>query len=117
TLSGGEAQRVAIARALANSPRIVLADEPTAWLDPSRTLAVLDLLRRLAREQSAAVLIVTHDEQVVDRCDRIYQMAAGRIGGGSAADMYFNRSRGLRQRPDRAPSQQQSPQQPQPPSP
>jgi putative ABC transport system ATP-binding protein len=102
TLSGGEAQRVAIARALANSPRIVLADEPTASLDSARTLAVLDLLRRLAREQEAAVLIVTHDEQVVARCDRIYQMSGGTIEGGSADDMYFNKFRRLRQRPDAA---------------
>ena len=104
TLSGGEAQRVAIARALANSPRIVLADEPTASLDSARTLAVLDLLRKLAREQEAGVLIVTHDEQVVARCDQIYQMSAGTIEGGSADDMYFSRFRRMRQRPDAAPA-------------
>jgi putative ABC transport system ATP-binding protein len=103
-LSGGEAQRVAIARALANSPRIVLADEPTASLDSARTLAVLDLLRKLAREQQAGVLIVTHDEQVVSRCDQIYQMSGGTIEGGSADDMYFNKFRRLRQRPDAAPA-------------
>jgi putative ABC transport system ATP-binding protein len=105
SLSGGEAQRVAIARALANSPRIVLADEPTASLDSARTLAVVDLLRQLAREQGAGVLIVTHDEQVVVRCDQIYQMSNGTIEGGSADDMYFSKFRRLRQRPDAAQQQ------------
>ena len=80
-LSGGEAQRVAIARALANSPRIILADEPTAPLDSQRAGVVMDLLRRIAVDQQAAVLVVTHDETIFDRFDRLLQFRDGRIEG------------------------------------
>jgi putative ABC transport system ATP-binding protein len=76
-LSGGEAQRVAIARALANQPRIILADEPTAALDSARAGIVMDLLRKLAREQDAAIIAVTHDEKIYDRLDRIYKLRDG----------------------------------------
>jgi putative ABC transport system ATP-binding protein len=76
-LSGGEAQRVAIARALANKPRIILADEPTAALDSARAGIVMDLLRKLAREQEAAIIAVTHDEKIYDRLDRIYKLRDG----------------------------------------
>jgi putative ABC transport system ATP-binding protein len=76
-LSGGEAQRVAIARALANRPRIILADEPTAALDSVRAGIVMDLLRRLAVEQEAAIIAVTHDEKIFDRFDRIFQLRDG----------------------------------------
>ncbi|HET9904286.1 MAG TPA: ABC transporter ATP-binding protein [Xanthobacteraceae bacterium] len=78
-LSGGEAQRVAIARALANRPRIILADEPTAALDSKRAAIVMDLLRRLAVEQDAAIIAVTHDEKIFDRFDRIFQLRDGRL--------------------------------------
>lgn len=78
-LSGGEAQRVAIARALANRPRIILADEPTAPLDSSRARIVMDLLRRIAVEQSAAVIVVTHDEMILDRFDHIFRLRDGRL--------------------------------------
>jgi len=78
-LSGGEAQRVAIARALANRPRIILADEPTAALDSERARVVMDLLRQVAREQEAAVLVVTHDEKIFDRFDRMVSLRDGRI--------------------------------------
>jgi len=78
-LSGGEAQRVAIARALANSPRIILADEPTAPLDSQRAGVVMDLLRRIAVDQQAAVLVVTHDETIFDRFDRLLQFRDGRF--------------------------------------
>ena len=78
-LSGGEAQRVAIARALANAPRIILADEPTAPLDSQRAGAVMDLLRQIATDQQAAVLVVTHDETIFDRFDRLIQLRDGRI--------------------------------------
>jgi putative ABC transport system ATP-binding protein len=78
-LSGGEAQRVAIARALANRPRIILADEPTAPLDSQRARIVMDLLRRIAIEQSAAVICVTHDEMILDRFDHIFHLRDGRL--------------------------------------
>jgi len=78
-LSGGEAQRVAIARALANRPRIILADEPTAALDSQRAGIVMDLLRKVAVEQEAAVLAVTHDEKIFDRFDRIFHLRDGRL--------------------------------------
>jgi putative ABC transport system ATP-binding protein len=76
-LSGGEAQRVAIARALANRPRIILADEPTAALDSARAGIVMDLLRKIAAEQEAAIIAVTHDEKIFDRFDRIYRLRDG----------------------------------------
>jgi putative ABC transport system ATP-binding protein len=78
-LSGGEAQRVAIARALANSPRIILADEPTAALDSKRAGIVMDLLRKVAVEQDAAIIAVTHDEKIFDRFDRIFHLRDGRL--------------------------------------
>ncbi len=78
-LSGGEAQRVAIARALANRPRIILADEPTAALDSERAQVVMDLLRQVAREQRAAVLVVTHDEKIFSRFDRLVSLRDGRV--------------------------------------
>jgi putative ABC transport system ATP-binding protein len=78
-LSGGEAQSVAIARALANRPRIILADEPTAALDSKRAQIVMDLLRKLAVDQSAAVIAVTHDEKIFDRFDRMFMLRDGRL--------------------------------------
>jgi len=78
-LSGGEAQRVAIARALANRPRIILADEPTAALDSVRAGIVMDLLRKVAVEQDAAIIAVTHDEKIFDRFDKIFSLRDGRL--------------------------------------
>jgi putative ABC transport system ATP-binding protein len=78
-LSGGEAQRVAIARALANRPTIILADEPTAALDSERARVVMDLLRQVAQDQQAAILVVTHDEKIFDRFDRMVALRDGRI--------------------------------------
>ena len=78
-LSGGEAQRVAIARALANRPRIILADEPTAALDSERAGIVMDLLRKVAADQQAAILAVTHDEKIYNRLDRIFHLRDGRL--------------------------------------
>lgn len=78
-LSGGEAQRVAIARALANSPRIILADEPTAALDSKRAGIVMDLLRKLAAEQDACIIAVTHDEKIYDRFDRLFHLRDGQL--------------------------------------
>lgn len=81
-LSGGEAQRVAIARALANRPRIILADEPTAALDSARAQLVMDLLRRLAAEQEACIVTVTHDEKIFERFDRLVHLRDGRLVNG-----------------------------------
>lgn len=78
-LSGGEAQRVAIARALANRPRIILADEPTAALDSQRAGIVMELLRKVATEQRATILAVTHDEKIFDRFDHIFYLRDGRL--------------------------------------
>jgi putative ABC transport system ATP-binding protein len=79
TLSGGEQQRVAVARAVVNDPVLILADEPTAALDTERGRAVMDVLRELGREQEAAVIVVTHDERMVEGFDRVYHMTDGRI--------------------------------------
>jgi putative ABC transport system ATP-binding protein len=78
-LSGGQKQRVAIARALAAHPRLLLADEPTAALDSGSGREVVDLLKRLAREQSCAVLMVTHDPRILDVADRLVEMEDGRL--------------------------------------
>ena len=78
-LSGGQKQRVAIARALAANPRLLLADEPTAALDSRTGREVVELLRRLARDQSCAVLMVTHDPRIVDVADRLLEMEDGRL--------------------------------------
>ncbi|OGL14703.1 MAG: ABC transporter [Candidatus Rokubacteria bacterium RIFCSPLOWO2_12_FULL_71_19] len=89
TLSGGEQQRVAVARAVVNDPAVILADEPTAALDTERGRAVMELLRRLGRERGAAVIVVTHDERMIEGFDRVYHMTDGRIrtarGGGDPA--------------------------------
>ena len=91
-LSGGEAQRVAIARALANRPRIILADEPTAALDSKRAQIVMDLLRKLAVDQNAAIIAVTHDEKIFDRFDDIFLLRDGRLEGETAASKVLERS-------------------------
>ncbi|MGB7564124.1 MAG: DevA family ABC transporter ATP-binding protein [Prochlorococcaceae cyanobacterium] len=84
-LSGGQKQRVAIARALATHPQLLLADEPTAALDKQTGREVVELLRRLAREQSCAVLMVTHDPRILDVADRLVQMEDGRLTLSSVA--------------------------------
>ena len=76
-LSGGEQQRVAIARALANEPAIILADEPTGNLDHKNSGLVFDLLTRLAKENGQAVVLVTHNPEIANRCDEIRPMRDG----------------------------------------
>jgi putative ABC transport system ATP-binding protein len=76
-LSGGEQQRVAIARALANSPQVVLADEPTAALDTDRGKSVMELFRNIAREKNSALICVTHDVRMIEGFDRIYYVKDG----------------------------------------
>lgn len=78
-LSGGEQQRVAVARALANAPSLLLADEPTAALDGRRGRQVIELFRRIAKDQNAGVLVVTHDNRAFDLFDRVLSMEDGRI--------------------------------------
>ncbi len=76
-LSGGEQQRVAVARALANDPGLILADEPTGNLDARNSNLVFDLLARLAREKRQAVLVVTHNLDLANRCDTVLRMRDG----------------------------------------
>ncbi|MBD2440418.1 DevA family ABC transporter ATP-binding protein [Nostoc sp. FACHB-110] len=76
-LSGGQKQRVAIARALASHPKIVLADEPTAALDKKSGRDVVELMQKLAKEQGCTILLVTHDNRILDIADRIIYMEDG----------------------------------------
>jgi putative ABC transport system ATP-binding protein len=76
-LSGGQKQRVAIARALVANPKIVLADEPTAALDKQSGRDVVELMQRLAKEQGCTILMVTHDNRILDIADRIVEMEDG----------------------------------------
>ncbi|HEY7302901.1 MAG TPA: ATP-binding cassette domain-containing protein [Bryobacteraceae bacterium] len=78
-LSGGQRQRVAIARALVRHPKIILADEPTAALDKKTGREVVELIQRLAKEQGCAILLVTHDNRILDVADRILTLEDGRI--------------------------------------
>jgi putative ABC transport system ATP-binding protein len=78
-LSGGEQQRVAIARALANKAKLILADEPTAALDTQRGMRVMALLKKIARENQSAVIVVTHDVRMIEGFDHVYRMKDGRL--------------------------------------
>lgn len=76
-LSGGQKQRVAIARALVSHPKMVLADEPTAALDSKSGHAVVDIMHQLAKKQGCTILIVTHDNRILDVADRILELEDG----------------------------------------
>jgi putative ABC transport system ATP-binding protein len=78
-LSGGQKQRVAIARALVSQPKIVLADEPTAALDKKSGRDVVELMQKLAKEQHCTILLVTHDNRILDIADRIIYMEDGHL--------------------------------------
>jgi putative ABC transport system ATP-binding protein len=78
-LSGGQKQRVAIARALVSHPQIVLADEPTAALDSKSGRDVVEIMQKLAKEQGATILIVTHDNRILDVADRILELEDGQF--------------------------------------
>lgn len=78
-ISGGEAQRIAIARALINSPNLILADEPTGNLDTENANAIIDLIFSLRKKFSRTFVIVTHNEDFAQSCDRIVKMADGII--------------------------------------
>ncbi|MGC1394961.1 MAG: DevA family ABC transporter ATP-binding protein [Coleofasciculaceae cyanobacterium] len=78
-LSGGQKQRVAIARALVSHPKLVLADEPTAALDSKSGRDVVTLMQTLAKEQGCTILLVTHDNRILDIADRIVEMEDGRL--------------------------------------
>ncbi len=78
-LSGGQKQRVAIARALAARPKLLLADEPTSALDSVTGREIVDLLKKLALEQSCSVLMVTHDPRILDVADRLLKMEDGQL--------------------------------------
>jgi putative ABC transport system ATP-binding protein len=78
-LSGGQKQRVAIARALVSHPKLVLADEPTAALDSKSGRDVVELMQKLAKEQGCSILIVTHDNRILDVADRIIKMEDGHL--------------------------------------
>lgn len=78
-LSGGQKQRVAIARALVGQPRLILADEPTAALDGKSGREVVEILQKLAREQGVPILLVTHDNRILDIADRTIHMEDGKI--------------------------------------
>lgn len=79
SLSGGQQQRVAVARALAMNPALLLADEPTGNLDSKSADTVFDLLRQVSRDQGTAVLFVTHNPELANRCDNTIQVVDGRI--------------------------------------
>jgi putative ABC transport system ATP-binding protein len=82
-LSGGQKQRVAIARALVAHPAIILADEPTAALDSKSGREVVNIMQKLAREQGSTILLVTHDDRILDIADRLVHMEDGRLVNNS----------------------------------
>lgn len=87
-LSGGQKQRVAIARALVNQPTLILADEPTAALDKKSGRDVVMLMQRLAKEEGRTILMVTHDNRILDVADRIINLVDGRLESDETLDHF-----------------------------
>ncbi len=78
-LSGGERQRTAIARAIVNKPTCVLADEPTGNLDENNALRVIELLEKICADRKMALILITHDANIANRMDKIYQISSGKL--------------------------------------
>ncbi|MGV0329017.1 ABC transporter ATP-binding protein [Corynebacterium aurimucosum] len=85
SLSGGERQRVGIARALVGDPQVLLVDEPTAALDRARSQEIVALLAKECHDFNVAGIMVTHDYEVLDHCDKVYEMVDGRLTPASAS--------------------------------
>jgi putative ABC transport system ATP-binding protein len=92
-LSGGQRQRVAIARALVSKPRIVLGDEPTAALDKESGRTVVELMRQLAKEQQTTIIMVTHDNKILDVADRIIIVDEGALATKDQEEAFVSRMR------------------------
>jgi putative ABC transport system ATP-binding protein len=90
SLSGGQNQRVAIARALVNQPALILADEPTAALDKKSGREVVLLMQHLAKEEGCTILMVTHDNRILDVADRIISMVDGRLESDENLDRFVS---------------------------
>lgn len=89
SLSGGQQQRVAIARALVSKPQLVLADEPTAALDSKSGRNIVEIMQQLAKEQGCTILLVTHDNRILDIADRIIHMEDGRLATDASVTNCF----------------------------
>jgi lipoprotein-releasing system ATP-binding protein len=85
-LSGGEQQRVAIARAIVMKPSLILADEPTGNLDPKTSQSVFSQMRQVQRKQGLAMIVATHNENLADKCDRIFRIEDGKLKALNKAD-------------------------------
>ncbi|TRX33835.1 ABC transporter ATP-binding protein [Corynebacterium guaraldiae] len=85
SLSGGERQRVGIARALVGDPQVLLVDEPTAALDRARSQEIVALLAKECHDFNVAGVMVTHDYEVLDHCDKVYEMVDGRLTPATAS--------------------------------
>lgn len=93
-LSGGEQQRVAIARAVAHQPEVVFADEPTGALDTASGMAAMMLFRKLAEEEGTAVIMTTHDPNLMELGDMVYEMADGCVSHVAASEVLAQGERG-----------------------
>ena len=92
-LSGGQRQRVAIARALVGEPRILLGDEPTAALDKESGRKVVELMQQQAREHNTTIIMVTHDNRILDVADRIIIVEDGRLATADQEAVFLKRMR------------------------